>query len=106
MQHLPEGINLYEYRVRSMTRAKTAGVKTWVSFEPVLDADTVLNMIWAVWGLADRVKIGKLNYHPSDIDWAAFGLEAERICKVLGYDYYIKDSLRAEMEAANGKSQA
>ena len=27
-----------------------------------------------------------------------FGMEAETLCKELGLDYYIKDSLRAEME--------
>ena len=46
----------------------------------------------------DKVKIGKLNYHPSDIDWADFGRKAEEICKLRGIHYYIKDSLRAEME--------
>lgn len=40
----------------------------------------------------------KLNYYPSDIDWADFGRKAEELCKNLGIDYYIKDSLRAEME--------
>ena len=46
----------------------------------------------------DRVKIGKLNYHQSGIDWAKFGWEAEALCKSLSLDYYIKDSLRAEMD--------
>lgn len=44
------------------------------------------------------MKIGKLNYHPSDINWAQFGREAEALCQEMGLDYYIKDSLRAEME--------
>ena len=43
-------------------------------------------------------KIGKLNYHPSDINWAAFGKEAERICIAKGHNYTIKDDLRGEME--------
>ncbi|BAK99733.1 hypothetical protein OBV_25350 [Oscillibacter valericigenes Sjm18-20] len=46
----------------------------------------------------DKIKIGKLNYHPSDIDWAEFGYAAENICKARGLNYYIKESLRAEME--------
>lgn len=46
----------------------------------------------------DKVKIGKLNYHQSNIDWAKFGHEAEELCKEFGLDYYIKDSLRKEME--------
>ena len=46
----------------------------------------------------DKVKIGKLNYHPSAIDWAQFGRDAEAACREMGLDYYIKDSLRAEMD--------
>lgn len=48
--------------------------------------------------IVDRVKIGKLNYHKSDIDWKDFGKMAESACQKLGLDYYIKDNLRAEME--------
>lgn len=79
--------------------AKEYGIKTWVSFEPVLDPAEVLNCIRKYHGDFDRVKIGKLNYWPSDIDWKKFGMEAEQLCKSLGLDYYIKDSLRKEMEA-------
>ena len=49
--------------------------------------------------ILDKVKIGKLNYYPSTINWAEFGRKAEALCKKLGLDYYIKDSLRKEMEA-------
>ena len=80
-------------------RLHQRGVKTWVSFEPVLDAEYVLRIIAEDSCFIDRIKIGKLNYHKSDIDWAAFGREAEALCRSLGLDYYIKDSLRAEMEA-------
>ena len=47
----------------------------------------------------DMVKIGKLNYHKSDINWRDFGIKAEQICKEQGINYYIKESLRREMEA-------
>lgn len=46
----------------------------------------------------NRVKIGKLNYYPSEINWADFGRRAEELCQKLGVDYYIKDSLRKEMD--------
>ena len=49
--------------------------------------------------MIDKVKIGKLNYHKSDINWAEFGRKAEELCQKLGLDYNIKESLRAEMEA-------
>jgi len=88
-------------RAKIAIAAKEAGIKTWISFEPVLDDGFVLRSLSAKSiVLFDRVKIGKLNYHPSDIDWAAFGQEAEAICQGQGLDYYIKDSLRAEMEGA------
>lgn len=71
----------------------------WISFEPVLNAEDVLWMLQHV-SEETRVKIGKLNYHPSDIDWKAFGREAESTCQRRGLDYYIKADLRREMERA------
>lgn len=92
----PGAVNAYA-RLFEMTDAKRSGVKTWVSFEPVLDADDVLRAIDTYHNFIDKVKIGKLNYHPSEIDWKKFGNDAEDLCKSLGIDYYIKESLRAEM---------
>ena len=87
-----------EDRFMALFRAKTLGIKTWVSFEPVLDADRVLECIENCHDLVDKVKIGKLNYWPSDIDWAELGRAAEALCQKLGLDYTIKKSLRDEME--------
>ena len=87
-------------RIAKLAQAREAGAKTWVSFEPVLDTEYVFSAI-RLWYLAfDKVKIGKLNYHPSKINWENFGNCAEHICKALGVNYYIKDSLRKEMEKA------
>jgi DNA repair photolyase len=69
----------------------------WISFEPVLNVEDVLWMLQHV-SEETRVKIGKLNYHVSNIDWQAFGWQAEEICRTRGLDYTIKDDLRAEME--------
>lgn len=93
----PRAINPYA-RIAAAERAKRRGIKTWISLEPVVDPD-VLETFACFAEAFDKVKIGKLNYHPSDIDWAAFGRDAEALCKRLGLHYYIKDSLRREMEA-------
>ena len=85
-------------RIRDLKEAHERGISTWVSFEPTINADGVLRQIVAVSGFVDRVKIGKLNYHHSDIDWKKFGNDAELLCQGLGLDYYIKKSLRKEME--------
>ncbi len=85
-------------RLYDLEAAKCRGIHTWVSFEPVLDPAAVLDCIKGCAYFIDKVKIGKLNYHPSDIDWAKFGRDAVAACREMGLDYYIKDSLRAEME--------
>jgi DNA repair photolyase len=90
-------------RFSSLFTAHHCGIKTWISFEPVLDAENVLTELEVVLGCVE-VKIGKLNYHKSDIDWKTFGHRAEEICKRRGLTYYIKDSLRAEMEKENAKT--
>lgn len=84
-------------RLQALYIAYKKGIKTWVSCEPVLDDRDVIQLII----LADYInlwKIGKLNYHHSDIDWCAFGREAETALKSKRRKYYIKESLRAEMK--------
>lgn len=89
---------MHHDKMTGLELAHNKGIKTWISFEPVLDADNVLWVIQTIVPVvADKVKIGKLNYHQSDIDWKRFGRDAEALCQMLGLDYYIKDSLRAEM---------
>ena len=82
----------------SLLLAHASGIKTWVSCEPVIYAGGVLEFLEDHHGIIDKVKIGKLNYHPSTINWKDFGHEAEQLCQRLGVDYYIKESLRQEME--------
>ena len=86
------------HRLAALCRAHHAEIKTWMSMEPVLDARNILNFLSLHVDYVDRYKIGKLNYHPSEIDWADFGRRAETICISERYDYYIKDGLRQEME--------
>lgn len=91
----------YDRRMDGLAEAHRLGIKTWISFEPVTDEDQFFKELHLVSLIADKVKIGKLNYHPAEIDWANFGRKAEKLCRELGLDYYIKDGLRAEMEKGN-----
>ncbi len=84
-------------RIYALGRASKLGIKTWVSAEPVLNAENVLDFIESA-DYVDLWKIGKLNYHPSEIDWAQFGKTAENILIKKGKQYYIKESLRTEMQ--------
>lgn len=86
-----------DLRFASLMAAKHNGIRTWVSFEPVINAERVLRYINEKAPIIDKVKIGKLNYYPSSIKWAEFGNMAEALCVEKGLDYYIKNSLREEM---------
>lgn len=94
------GTNNLIHRMNALSIAKLRGIKTWVSAEPVLDVDDLLRFIKES-DFVDMWKIGKLNYHPSDIDWAAFGKQAEELLRAENKNYYIKESLRKEMEKMN-----
>lgn len=83
-------------RLMALKTAHMNGIKTWVSAEPVLNDVDVLLAI-EKFTYVDLWKVGKLNYHPSDIDWGEFGRRVEAALQASGKDYYIKDSLRAEM---------
>ena len=89
-------------RLKALKIAHDSGIKTWVSCEPVINPTSVLNLI----EMADYVdlwKVGKLNYHKSSVNWKEFGEKAILALKAkkrqLNTQYYIKDSLRKEMES-------
>ncbi len=84
-------------RFRALVLAKNKGINTWVSCEPVFDTEAIYRLI-ETGEYIDLFKIGKLNYHPSDINWGEFGHKCERLCKAYHRNYYIKEGLRACME--------
>lgn len=92
-----QGALKHSTRLFGLAVARGSGIKTWVSFEPVVNADYVLSCLTAHGEIFDKVKIGKLNYHPSNINWGEFGRTVESRCKSLRIDYYIKEDLRAMM---------
>jgi DNA repair photolyase len=84
-------------RIDTLVGAHLLNIKTWVSFEPVLEPEEVLKMISGIpehVSVETLLKIGKLNHVTNYTDWKTFGLEAERICKENGWNYYIKEDLR------------
>lgn len=88
-------------RLAALVAAKSLGINTWVSCEPVINPTDVLNFIDNA-DYVDVWKVGKLNYHYSSIDWQSFAENVTRLLhnkqKLFGTQYYIKESLRKEME--------
>lgn len=75
-----------------------AGIKTWVSFEPVIIPEQSLNLLREVAPFINHVKIGKINQYKGidkGIDWQKFIVDAVRICRDWNVPFYIKQDLRA-----------
>ena len=85
-------------RIEAIRRAKAAKITTWVSFEPVLDADQVFGLLEETAEYVDLYKVGKCSGPFSAVtDWAAFGHEIEARLKAAGKAYYLKEDLRLAM---------
>ena len=83
-------------RLFALRAAHEQGIKTWVSMEPVINAEAAIIFIQTT-DYVDLWKVGKLNYHPSDIDWRTFGERVEKILQSEHRNYYIKNSLKKAM---------
>ncbi|MEN6642429.1 MAG: hypothetical protein ABFE08_08295 [Armatimonadia bacterium] len=98
------GASPIEDRLRALEIAHNAGIRTWVSVEPVIDPDQALALIDYAAPHVDTWKIGKLNHlhllepglraRVEHIDWQAFvdGLIAA-LHSQPRIAYLIKDSL-------------
>jgi DNA repair photolyase len=82
-------------RIASLRKAKEKGIKTWVSFEPVIDPEQVYTMYEITKDFVDLYKIGKLNHFANKTDWKRFGETMINKCEKDGKEYLIKDALKA-----------
>lgn len=82
-------------RIIAIRHANKRGIKTWVSVEPVMDANQALDLISLLYAEVDFWKIGKMNHRKLDIDWAKFRDDAVELLESLGAKYYIKKELAA-----------
>lgn len=88
----PRAANASE-RIITIGKAKQLGINTWISFEPVIEPETVYGFI-KYCNQIDLFRIGKMNYQPSNINWAQFAVKCEVLCHIYGRNYYFKADLR------------
>lgn len=83
-------------RLFVLDKIKSAGIKTFVSIEPVIDPFESLKIISASIPFVDQYKIGKLNHikTPKPIDWNHFLKSALSITRQYNKEIYIKNDLR------------
>ena len=82
-------------RMEVLRRAKEEGLRTWVSFEPVLYPAETLKFIEIVAPFTDIIRVGKLNHipPPAPVNWHDFCLGTMRLLEKLNATYYIKKDL-------------
>lgn len=82
-------------RMETLKKLKENGIKTWVSFEPVIDVKQTLQLIDMTHEFIDQYKVGKLNHYDSHIDWRDFGIKAIQKLNSYGKKFYVKKDLAA-----------
>lgn len=82
-------------RIATLAALHAAGVKTWASIEPVIDAAESLAVIHASLPHVDAYKVGKLNHEASTTDWRDFCVHAVAVIRAAGKRLYVKHDLRA-----------
>ncbi len=89
-------------RFALLEKAKSLGLTTWASLEPVIDPEQSLEIIRRTHHFVDLFKVGTLNHHPlaREIDWHKFGQKAVELLDKLGCSYYIKNDLREYLPAS------
>jgi len=80
-------------RIAALKAFHNAGIYTWASLEPTLDADTSLAIVKTTHTFVDLYKVGKLNYRKSDIDWRDYTSRMVDLCTALNANHYIKRDL-------------
>jgi DNA repair photolyase len=89
------------WRREILKKAKSKGVNTWISFEPILNVETAISNIEFYRDEADLMAFGALNHvklhKPIDYAGAAERISAE--CEKHGVKYLIKSSLKGVRRA-------
>lgn len=96
-KHWEPGAAMPSERIEALEIAKSHGLQTWISFEPVLYPVQVLSLIEKTHKFVDLYKVGKLNYHPlaEEIDWQNFLFTVEAQLDRFDCKRYIKKDLEA-----------
>lgn len=84
-------------RIGTLKKLKENGIKTWVSFEPVIDVKQTLQLIDITHEFVDQYKVGKMNHYNTDIDWRDFGIKAIKKLNSYGKKFYVKKDLAAHI---------
>ena len=88
-------------RIDTIAQAKSMGIKTWVSLEPVIIPEEALRLVHFLHDIVDFWAVGKINHNAeleAAVNWAAFLESIEHVLEAYNAKYYIKTSLEQHRE--------
>lgn len=83
-------------RIDTISHAKSMGIKTWVSLEPVIIPEEALRLVHLLHEIVDFWAVGKINHNAkleAAVNWSAFLESIEHMLETYNAKYYIKTSL-------------
>ncbi len=88
------------FRMQSLEILSKNAVKTWASFEPVININEAIGLMKASFHCVDHYMVGKWNHDPraKDIDWTKFGNDAVDLLRGANKPFYIKSALQPFIE--------
>lgn len=86
-------------RIEALKHLHERGVKTWASFEPVIDTNESLAAMDMSLPYVDEYNVGRWNgdRRANAIDWGRFGFAAVRMLRAAGKRLYVKADLRMHL---------
>jgi DNA repair photolyase len=89
------GAALPRERIKVLGILHNEGIKTWVSFEPVIRPLTTYQLLELSYPFVDQYKVGKMNYYKLDfiVNWREFGDTIAKKLINIKKDFYIKKDL-------------
>ena len=93
--HYEPGAALPRERIKVLGILHNEGIKTWVSFEPVIRPLTTYQLLELSYPFVDQYKVGKMNHYKLDsiVDWREFGDIIVKKLMEYKRDFYVKKDL-------------
>ncbi len=88
------------WRVEAIKLARSLGIRTWVSVEPVVDPAEAILVIQSLAPWVDEFRVGKLNHikPPEPVDWHEWAPRLLEALQESGRHYLVKESLRPYLQ--------
>jgi len=93
----PNAPSVHE-RMRGLVAARSMGIRTWVSLEPVISTSEALSVLRLMHPHACYWKVGKIEHNAEvsrGVDWARFVADVMDVKEQYGLSVMVKESLRA-----------